>query len=253
MVFTITTGELPQIIDKPTSSEEIVDEPPIGEDPSNSGESNGEESSGGSSGETSSGADGFDQGGSGQGGSDQGSSDQGGSDQGGSDQGGSDQGSSDQGGSDQGGSDQGGSDQGSSDQGGSDGGGSDQGGPGGGDPDVVVKNMDELNGFVWNDIFFPFDRNGLTSYQPNEPQHEVEIIFSGPDVQGWAVSILFPGANHSWEMVPSYENSLKFSITTGEFEFQVYCENSSTVYYTRLLIDKSGVYTPQLSVHNPFL
>lgn len=109
--------------------------------------------------------------------------------------------------------------------------------------DTPVKNIDELNGFVVNEWYYSCDGQNIV-YQPNEPQYSVRVVFVGPDVCGWTVTLMLPAGSFSHVLSNNYEEFVDFTVTQGLYELQVFSDDGQmeTVYHATLEITKSDTY-----------
>lgn len=110
-----------------------------------------------------------------------------------------------------------------------------------------VKNMDGLNGFIIDDIYYSLDGH-ITELKADEPQNNIRVIFEGAEVEGWTVQIMYPDSSFAVVLTNSYNQNIDFTATNGIYELQVYTDDGEieTVYHEQLEITSSDTYTVEL-------
>lgn len=115
------------------------------------------------------------------------------------------------------------------------------------DSTANVKNMDGLNGFIIDDIYYSLDGH-ITELKADEPQNNIRVIFEGAEVEGWTVQIMYPDSSFAVVLTNSYNQNIDFTATNGIYELQVYTDDGEieTVYHEQLEITSSDTYTVEL-------
>lgn len=118
-------------------------------------------------------------------------------------------------------------------------------------PTPIVRDIEELNGFVVNDFYYERGSFEDKVYMPNEPQNNIEVFFEGDDVTGWCVTIMPPNEGRSVTLTDSYNGGVTFTITSGTFDLQVSFNDGQidTVYHKLIDITASGTYN--IPLENP--